>query len=69
MRKDPSPALPCMGGSCYNWGEYKDDKSSQNEKLINAITHFLHLRQGEYPEGGRGWIKLKYRTKTRTINS
>ena len=58
-----------MGGSSYNWGEDKDDKSSQNEKQINAITHFLPLRQGEYPEGGKGWIKLKYRTMTMTINS
>jgi hypothetical protein len=48
-----------MGGSSYNWGEDKDDKSSQNEKLINAITHFLHLRQGEYPEGGEGVDKTE----------
>ena len=29
----------------------------QSVTTANAITHFLSLRQGEYPAGGRGWIK------------
>ena len=60
MRKDPSPALPGEGVvTTGGENEDEDDKSSQNEKQINAITHFLPLRQGEYPEGGEGVDKTE----------
>ena len=26
---------------------------------VTTTSNFLPLRQGEYPVGGRGWIKLK----------
>jgi hypothetical protein len=60
----PLPSPPLHGRECIVLGgedenEDEDDKSSQNEKLINAITHFLHLRQGEYPEGGEGVDKTE----------
>ena len=43
-RADPSPSLPSMGGSSYNW-------------LMPSPT-FSPWDRGEYPAGGRGWIKL-----------
>ena len=49
----------CMNNNLHTPSALRARPPDSEGQSVTIAPNFLPLRQGEYPVGGRGWIKLK----------